>query len=402
MSHFVYADNAATTPVSPAVFQAMEPWLRGGYGNPSSIYSIARDAKAAVENAREQVAAVIGAKPSEIIFTGCGSESDNMALKGIALAYRDKGRHIISTKIEHHAVLHTLEYLAKLGYDITYLDVDADGLVNPADVEAAIRPDTILISVMAANNEIGTVEPIAEIGAIAAAHKIPFHTDAVQAYGHIPLDVSAMRLSLLSLSAHKLYGPKGVGALYVKSGTRIDTFLHGGGQERGRRGGTENVAGIVGLGVAAEAAAAAMPVESPRIAAMRDRLITELCKLPYSRLTGHPTRRLPGNASFCFEAIEGESLVLTLDMLGVAASSGSACSSGSLDPSHVLMAIGLPHEVAHGSLRLSLGAENSDADVDHIIASVRSAVDRLRSMSPLWEDMFPAGTMKKQQTAPVK
>lgn len=388
MSRYVYADNAATTPVSEAVFRAMEPWLRGGYGNPSSIYSIGREAHEAVEHARAQVAAVIGASPSEIVFTGCGSEADNFAVKGIASAQRNRGRHIISTKIEHHAMLHTFDYLKKLGFEITLLDVDSDGLVSPADVEAAIRPDTILISVMAANNEIGTIEPLAEIGAVAAAHKIPFHTDAVQAYGHIPLDVREMNLSLLSLSGHKLYGPKGIGALYIKNGVRIDTFLHGGGQERGRRGGTENVAGIVGLGVAAEAAAASMAEESARIAAMRDRLIAELLKIPYSRLNGHPTRRLPGNASFCFEAIEGESLVLTLDMLGVAASSGSACSSGSLDPSHVLMAIGLPHEVAHGSLRLSLGAENTEEDVDRIVDAVRTAVSRLRDMSPMWEDMM--------------
>ena len=388
MSRYVYADNAATTPVSEAVFRAMEPWLRGGYGNPSSIYSIGREAHEAVEHARAQVAAVIGASPSEIVFTGCGSEADNFAVKGIASAQRNRGRHIISTKIEHHAMLHTFDYLKKLGFEITLLDVDSDGLVSPADVEAAIRPDTILISVMAANNEIGTIEPLAEIGAVAAAHKIPFHTDAVQAYGHIPIDVREMNISLLSLSGHKLYGPKGVGALYIKNGVRIDTFLHGGGQERGRRGGTENVAGIVGLGVAAEAAAASMAEESARIAAMRDRLIAELLKIPYSRLNGHPTRRLPGNASFCFEAIEGESLVLTLDMLGVAASSGSACSSGSLDPSHVLMAIGLPHEVAHGSLRLSLGAENTEEDVDRIVDAVRASVSRLRDMSPMWEDMM--------------
>ena len=388
MSRYVYADNAATTPVSEAVFRAMEPWLRSGYGNPSSIYSIGREAHEAVEHARAQVAAVIGASPSEIVFTGCGSEADNFAVKGIASAQRNRGRHIISTKIEHHAMLHTFDYLKKLGFEITLLDVDSDGLVSPADVEAAIRPDTILISVMAANNEIGTVEPLAEIGAVAAAHKIPFHTDAVQAYGHIPIDVREMNISLLSLSGHKLYGPKGIGALYIKNGVRIDTFLHGGGQERGRRGGTENVAGIVGLGVAAEAAAASMAEESARISAMRDRLIAELLKIPYSRLNGHPTRRLPGNASFCFEAIEGESLVLTLDMLGVAASSGSACSSGSLDPSHVLMAIGLPHEVAHGSLRLSLGAENTEEDVDRIVDAVRASVSRLRDMSPMWEDMM--------------
>ena len=384
----VYVDNAATTACAPEVLEVMVQALSGACGNPSSHYSIGYEAKEFVDTGRAQVAKAINATPAEIFFTGCGSEADNFAVKGIASAQRNRGRHIISTKIEHHAMLHTFDYLKKLGFEITLLDVDSDGLVSPADVEAAIRPDTILISVMAANNEIGTIEPLAEIGAVAAAHKIPFHTDAVQAYGHIPIDVREMNLSLLSLSGHKLYGPKGIGALYIKNGVRIDTFLHGGGQERGRRGGTENVAGIVGLGVAAEAAAASMAEESARISAMRDRLIAELLKIPYSRLNGHPTRRLPGNASFCFEAIEGESLVLTLDMLGVAASSGSACSSGSLDPSHVLMAIGLPHEVAHGSLRLSLGAENTEEDVDRIVDAVRASVSRLRDMSPMWEDMM--------------
>ena len=386
MSRFIYADHSATTPLSETALNAMLPWLREGYGNPSSIYSIGRDAHAALEKARAQVAGMLNAKPSEIIFTGCGSESDNMALRGIAHARRNRGSHIISTAIEHHAMLHTLEALEKEGFEVTLLAPDSEGFISPADVEAAIRPDTILISVMAAN-EIGTIEPIAEIGAVAAAHKIPFHTDAVQAFGHIPLDVNAMHISALSLSAHKLGGPKGVGALYLKNGLAAEPVIYGGGQERGRRGGTENVAGIVGLGAAAEEAAANMEADAARLTALRDRLIAALLEIPYSRLTGPRTDRLPGHASFCFEAVEGEALVLTLDMLGAAASSGSACSSGSLDPSHVLMAIGLPQEVAHGSLRLTLGPENTEEDVDTLIGIVRSAVERLRTMSPLWDDM---------------
>ena len=387
MSHLIYADHSATTPLSEAAFNAMLPWLREGYGNPSSIYGIGRDAHAALENARAQVAGVLNAKPSEIIFTGCGSEADNMALRGIAHARRSRGNHIISTAIEHHAMLHTLDALKKEGFEVTLLQPDSEGFISPADVEAAIRPETILISVMAANNEIGTIEPIAEIGAIAEAHRIPFHTDAVQAFGHIPLDVRAMHISALSLSAHKLGGPKGVGALYLKNGLGAEPVIYGGGQERGRRGGTENVAGIVGLGTASVEAAASMEAEAARLSVLRDRLIRELLTIPYSRLTGPRENRLPGHASFCFEAVEGEALVLTLDMMGAAASSGSACSSGSLDPSHVLMAIGLPHEVAHGSLRLTLGPDNTEEDVEALIGIVRKAVERLRAMSPLWDDM---------------
>ncbi|NMA07578.1 MAG: cysteine desulfurase NifS [Clostridiales bacterium] len=386
---FVYADNAATTPVSDAVFNAMLPWLHDRYGNPSAIYSVGREAKAAVEDARVKVASLIGARPEEIVFTAGGSESDNYALKGTAYAGRKKGRHIISTKIEHHAMLHTLEWLEKQGFEVTLLDVDSDGLVSPDDVKRAVSDNTILISVMAANNEIGTIEPIAEIGEIAAAHKIPFHTDAVQAYGHIPLNVREMNLSTLSLSAHKLRGPKGIGALYIKNGTHIDTFLHGGGQERGRRGGTENVAGIVGLGEAAYQCSLHMAEDAKRVTALRDRLIAGILPIPYSRLTGHPTRRLPGNASFCIEGIEGEAIVLTLDSLGVMASSGSACSSGSLDPSHVLMAIGLPHVVAHGSVRLSLGPQNTDAEVDYLISAVHKTAEDLRAKSPVWENNAP-------------
>lgn len=383
---FIYADNAATTPVADEVLQAMLPYLKECYGNPSAIYSIGRDAKAAIEKARTQVAAMLNAKPDEIIFNGGGSEGDNTAIKGYALANRSKGNHIISTKIEHHAMIHTFEFLEKQGYEVTLLDVDETGLVDPAAVEAAIRPETILISVMAANNEIGTVEPIGEIGAIAHAHKIAFHTDAVQAAGHIRLDVEKMHIDMLSLSGHKFYAPKGVGAFYLRRGTRIATLLHGGGQERSRRGGTENVAGIVGLGKAAELAMADMDEEIVRVSAMRDRLIEGLLKIPASRVNGHRTSRLPGNVSVCFEAIEGESLVLTLDMMGVASSSGSACSSGSLDPSHVLMAIGLPHEVAHGSLRLSLGRENTEEDVDRLLEILPQAVERLRAMSPVWNE----------------
>ncbi len=386
MSRFIYADHSATTPLSEEAFEAMLPWLRS-YGNPSSIYSIGREAGLAVSHAREQVASALGARPEEIIFTGCGSESDNMALRGIAHARASRGRHIISTAIEHHAILHTLEALGREGFEVTLIAPDSDGLISPADIEAAIRPDTVLISCMAANNEIGTIEPIAEIGAIAEAHGIPFHTDAVQAAGHIPLDVRSMHISALSLSAHKLGGPKGVGALYLKNGLRAEPLIFGGGQERGRRGGTENVAGIVGLGAAAEAAVSSMQDTAARLVPLRDELIRELLRIPASRLTGHPTRRLPGHASFCFEGVEGEALVLTLDMLDAAASSGSACSSGSLEPSHVLMAIGLAHEVAHGSLRLTLGRENTPEDVRELILRVRQAVDRLRAMSPLWEDM---------------
>jgi len=386
---FVYADNAATTPVSDAVFEAMLPYIKEQYGNPSSIYSIGRESAAAISHAREQVAALLNAKTDEIIFNGGGSEGDNTVLKGFAFANRAKGNHIISTKIEHHAMLHALEWLEKQGFEVTLLDVDKYGQISLSELEAAIRPETILISVMAANNEIGTIQPLTEIGAIAKAHKIAFHTDAVQAVGHIPLDVEAMNITMLSLSAHKFHGPKGVGALYVKRGTRIDTFMHGGGQERSRRGGTENVAGIVGLGKAAEEARLHMDTDMARIATMRDRMVKAILEIPYTRLNGHPTNRLPGNANFSIEGIEGEAIVLTLDNMGIAASSGSACSSGSLDPSHVLMSIGLTHEVAHGSLRLSLDSQNTEEDVDYIIECVKTMAQNLRAVSPVWEGGKP-------------
>ncbi|MBE6930233.1 MAG: cysteine desulfurase NifS [Ruminococcaceae bacterium] len=386
---FVYADNAATTPVSDSVFNAMLPFIKDQYGNPSSIYSIGREATAAIKKAREQVAALLNAKTDEIIFNGGGSEGDNTVLKGYAFANRKKGNHIISTKIEHHAMLHAMEWLEKQGFEVTLLGVDEYGRISLDELRAAIRPETILISVMAANNEIGTVQPLAEIGAIAKEHKIAFHTDAVQAVGHIPLDVEAMNITMLSMSAHKFHGPKGVGALYVKRGTRIDTFLHGGGQERSRRGGTENVAGIVGLGQAAEDARVNLEADMSRIAAMRDRMVKAILEIPYTRLNGHPTDRLPGNANFSIEGIEGEAIVLTLDNMGIAASSGSACSSGSLDPSHVLMSIGLSHAVAHGSLRLSLDSQNTEEDVDYIIQSVKTMAENLRAVSPVWEDGKP-------------
>ncbi len=383
----IYMDNAATTRVTPPVLEAMMPCLTDIYGNPSSIHSFGREARRALEAARAQVAAAINAKPAEIYFTGCGTEADNWALRGAAYARKDKGNHIITTAIEHHAVLHTCQQLEREGFSVTYLPVDELGVVKLEELEKPIPPETTLISVMAANNEIGTIEPIAEIGAVAEAHKIPFHTDAVQAFGHIPLDVQGMHISALSLSAHKLGGPKGVGALYLKKGLAAEPVIYGGGQERGHRGGTENVAGIVGLGAAAEASAASMAEDAEALTVLRDRLINELLTVPYSRLTGPREKRLPGHASFCFEGVEGEALVLTLDMLGAAASSGSACSSGSLDPSHVLMAIGLAHEVAHGSLRLTLGPENTAEDAEALITIVKQAVERLRAMSPLWDDM---------------
>ena len=387
MPKFVYADNAATTRLSEAVLETMLPYLRESYGNPSSIYSLARESKKAIEHARDQVAAALHAGRDEIFFNSCGTEGDNTAIKGFAHANRKKGTHIISSKIEHHAMLHTLDSLAKEGFAVTLLDVDKHGLVDPASLEAAMQPDTILVSVMTANNEIGTVEPIAELAAVAHAHGAAFHTDAVQAVGHIPIDVQALGIDLLTLSAHKFNGPKGVGALYVRKGVRVDPYLHGGAQERNRRAGTENVAGIVGLGTAITLAVGQMESETARLNALRDRMIRGVTEsIPYVITTGHPTLRLPGLASFCIEFIEGESLVLSLDLAGIAASSGSACSSGSLDPSHVLMAIGLTHEIAHGSLRLSLGADTTDGDVDYILEALPAVVTRLRAMSPLWED----------------
>mgnify|MGYP005783723787 FL=1 len=386
--HFVYADHAATTAVTDTALAAMLPHFTRDYGNPSSLYRFAQEGKTHLEQARAQVAACLNARPEEIYFTSGGTEADNWALRGVAELMALKGKktgHIITTAIEHHAILHTAQYLEKQGYEVTYLPVDGDGLVDPAAVEGAIRPDTILISVMAANNEIGTIQPIAEIGAIAKAHKVLFHTDAVQAVGHIPVDVEAWNVDLLSLSGHKFGGPKGIGALYMRKPLRLPALIQGGGQEKGRRSGTENVPGAVGMAAALKEAVEHLPEESARLAALRDKLIAGLSKLPYTRLTGHPAKRLPGTASFVFEGVEGEALLLHLDDKGICASSGSACSSASLDPSHVLLSIGLPHAIAHGSLRLSLGSDNTEADVDYILKEVPAVVAYLREMSPVWD-----------------
>ena len=386
MSRFLYADHAATTALSPRALEAMTPYFRDAYGNPSSLYTFGQQAKSDLDAARAEVARCLNAKPEEIFFTSGGTESDNWALKAVAELRGGKGRHIITSAIEHHAILHTLEHLEKaLGFSVTYLPVDSLGRVDPQAVKAAIRPDTILITVMAANNEIGTIEPIAEIGAIAREAGVLFHTDAVQAVGHIPVDVSAWNCDMLSLSGHKFHGPRGVGALYVRRGLRLPPLIHGGGQEKGRRSGTENVAGAVGLAAALREAVGGLEARSVLLAARRDRLIEGLTRLPCSRLTGDPVHRLPGTASFVFEGVEGEALLLHLDAKGICASSGSACSSASLDPSHVLLAIGLPHEVAHGSLRLSLGEENTDEDVDYLLQAVPEVVEYLRNMSPVWD-----------------
>ena len=383
----IYLDNAATTRVRPEVAEAVLPAMTETYGNASSVHSFGREAKKAMEKARAQVAAAIGAKKEEIYFTAGGSEADNWAIKGAAHALRRKGLHIITTSIEHHAVLHTCQALEKEGFEVTYLPVDEYGLVTPEQVEAAIRPDTILVSVMAANNEIGTIEPIAEIGAVCRAHKVLFHTDAVQAVGHMPLDVAAMQIDMLSLSGHKFYAPKGVGALYIRTGVRIENLIEGGAQERSRRAGTENVPAIVGMGKAIELITAEMAEENARISGLRDRLIAGILDaIPESRLNGHPTKRLPGNVNVSIRYIEGEALLLSLDMAGIAASSGSACTSGSLDPSHVLLAIGLPHEIAHGSLRLTIGRDNTQAEIDRVLEELPKIVSRLRAMSPLYDD----------------
>ncbi|MBQ4086949.1 MAG: cysteine desulfurase NifS [Clostridia bacterium] len=388
MTNLIYLDNSATTPLHPEVLQAMMPYFTEEYGNPSSIYGLGQSAKEAVESARVQVAEAIGAKPTEIYFTGCGSEADNWAIKGIAKAREKKGKHIISSAIEHHAVLHTLESLEKQGFEVTYLPVDSDGKVSPESVKAAIRPDTILITIMMANNEIGTIEPIAEIGAIAKEHGVVFHTDAVQAVGSVPVNVAEMSIDMLSMSAHKFRGPKGIGALYVKNGIRPEIFMHGGAQERARRAGTENVASIVGMGKAISLATGALSEKMQKISALRDYLIAGIQeKIPYIKLNGHPTDRLPGNVNFSFQFIEGESLLLLLDLNGVAASSGSACTSGSLDPSHVLLALGLPHEIAHGSLRLSIGEQNTKEEIDKVLELLPNIVQRLRDMSPLYEQV---------------
>lgn len=381
----IYMDHSATTYTRKEVLDAMIPYFTEHFGNPSSIYGIARDSKKAIDIARVQTAKALGADPDEIYFTSGGSESDNWAIKGIALANRKRGNHIITTQIEHHAVLNTCQFLEKEGFDVTYLPVDQYGLVNPVDLEKAITEKTILISIMYANNEIGTIEPIVELGAIARKHKVYFHTDAVQVIGSIPIDVKAQNIDLLSLSAHKFYGPKGTGALYIKKGVRIENLIHGGGQERRRRAGTENIAGIVGLGKAIEMATADIPGHSARIRAMRDLLIKGVLeKIPNTRLNGHPEKRLPGNFNVSFEFIEGESMLLWLDDEGICASTGSACTSGSLEPSHVLLATGLPVEISHGSLRLSLGDANTEKDVDVVLEVLPKVVAKLRDMSPLY------------------
>lgn len=385
MDKIVYADNAATTRVSRAALDAMLPYLTDGYGNPSSVYSVGRDAKRAVETARAKVADVLSALPDEIYFTGGGTESDNWAIKSAAEFNRDKGRHIITSPIEHHAVLNTLVYLEKQGYEVTYLGVDECGRISLDELRGAIRKDTVLITIMTANNEIGTILPITEIGAIAAQADVLFHTDAVQAAGHIPLNVKDMNADLLSISGHKFGGVKGTGALYIKKGLRLPPLFHGGGQEHSGRSGTENVAGIVALSAALENSAANMESSTKRVTAMRDRLISGLLKIPRSRLTGDKENRLPGLASFLFECAEGEPMLYMLDQLGICASSGSACSSGSLDPSHVLTEIGLTRETAHGSLRLSLNEDNTDDDIDYILDKLPGVVSHLRDMSPLWE-----------------
>ena len=382
----IYLDNAATTAVSPEVLTAMLPYFTECYGNPSSIHSTGRDAHKAVDAARRQVAAAINADPAEIYFTAGGSESDNWAIKGTAFAKRDKGNHIITTAIEHHAVLHTCQWLEKQGFEVTYLPVDENGLVSVEDVEKAITDKTILISVMAANNEIGTIEPIAEIGALARSRGILFHTDAVQAVGAIPLDVKAMNIDMLSMSGHKFHGPKGIGALYVRKGVRLDTLIAGGAQERGKRAGTENLPGIVGIGKAIEIATRDMEANAERMTRLRDKLIHGILEeIPDVRLNGHPTRRLPNNVNVSVRYIEGEALLLRLDLAGIAGSSGSACTSGSLDPSHVLLAIGLPHEIAHGSLRLTLGTDTTEADIDEVLDKLPGIVKNLRDMSVLNE-----------------
>ena len=382
----VYLDNAATTALSPRVLEAMLPYFTQYYGNPSSVHAFGREAKQGLDKARDQVAKALHCEPSEVIFTGCGTESDNTVLLGVAQRYGDKGKHIITTNVEHHAILHTCEYLEKQGYSVTYLPVDQDGLVTAEQVAAAIRPDTILVSIMFANNEVGTIMPIQEIGAVCKEKGVLFHTDAVQAVGHIPVDVQAMHIDMLSLSAHKFHGPKGVGALYCRKGIRLPSYIRGGAQERGRRAGTENVAGIVGLGAAIQLATEQLEENRAKMTALRDRLMTGIqARISEVKLNGHPTNRLPNNVNFSFKYIEGESILLMLDMNGIAASSGSACTSGSLDPSHVLLALGLPHEIAHGSVRLTLGDETTEEDIDYTIDVLEKTVARLRAMSPLYK-----------------
>ncbi len=389
MKRFVYADNAATTPVSQHVVDAMLPYFNECYGNPSSLYSLGRQAKKPLEEARATVAECLGALPQEIFFTSGGSEADNWAIKGIAHEMAKKGKkHIISSKFEHHAVLHSLDALKKEGFEITLLDVYHDGMVRVEDVEKAIRPDTALVTIMYANNEIGTIQPIAEIGAVCKAHGVLFHTDAVQAVGNVEIDVKAQNIDLLSLSGHKFHGPKGTGALYCRKGIRLPNLIDGGAQERGKRAGTENVPGIVGLSVALKDACDTIEERRERLTKMRNRLIDGASKIERSHLNGDRDKRLPGNFNMCFEGIEGESLLLKLDFAGICGSSGSACTSGSLDPSHVLLAIGLPHEIAHGSLRISFSDQNTEEDVDYILEVLPEIVTYLRNMSPLWDEII--------------
>ena len=396
MDKLIYLDNAATTRVYPEVVETMLPYFTEDYGNPSAFYSFSNKAQKAVTEARETVASLIGAKSEEIYFTGGGSESDNWAIKATADAYGKKGKHIITTKIEHHAVLHTCQWLEKQGFEVTYVNVDEDGVVKLDELEAAIRPDTILISIMAANNEIGTIQPLKEIGAIARKHDVLFHTDAVQAFAHIPINVDEMNIDMLSASGHKIHGPKGVGVMYIRKGVKILSFMHGGAQERRRRAGTHNVPGIVGMGKAVAIASETMEEKGKSISQMRDYLIEQVLeKVPYSRLNGHKTNRLPNNANFCFRFIEGEGMLILLDQAGICGSSGSACTSGSLDPSHVLLAIGLPHEIAHGSLRLTLSEDTTKEEIDYTVDKLAEIIARLRSMSPLYEDFVKKQSKQK-------
>ncbi len=389
MKKVIYLDNAATTRTAPEVVEAMVPYFSEHYGNPSSVYGLAGESKEAITKSREIIAQALGAKSNEIYFTAGGSEADNWALKAAAEAYESKGKHIITTKIEHHAILHTCEYLEKRGFEVTYLNVDENGVVKLEELKKAIRPDTILISVMFANNEIGTIEPIREIGEIAKEHGILFHTDAVQAFGQVPISVDEYHIDMLSSSGHKLNGPKGIGFLYIRSGLKLRSFVHGGAQERKRRAGTENVPGIVGYGKAVERAVETMEERTAKERELRDYLVGRVLKeIPFVRLNGHRTKRLPNNANFSFQFVEGESLLIMLDMEGICASSGSACTSGSLDPSHVLLAIGLPHEIAHGSLRLTLGEETTREEIDFVVEQIKKIVQRLRDMSPLYEDFM--------------
>ena len=392
MKKLIYLDNAATTKTAPEVVDAMLPYFTEKFGNPSSVYTFASGNKEVISGQRDIIAGVLGAKSNEIYFTAGGSESDNWALKAAAEAYADKGNHIITTKIEHHAILHTAEYLEKRGFEVTYLNVDEDGKISLDELKSAIRPTTILISVMFANNEIGTIQPVREIGEIACEHGILFHTDAVQAFGQVPINVDECHIDMLSASGHKLNGPKGIGFLYIRKGVKIRSFVHGGAQERKRRAGTENVPGIVGLGAAVKRAASTMEERMEKESRLRDYLIGRVTQeIPYCRLNGHKTDRLPNNANFSFRFVEGESLLIMLDGKGICASSGSACTSGSLDPSHVLLAIGLPHEIAHGSLRLTLGGETTKEEIDYVVDSLKEIVGTLRNMSPLYEDFLKKG-----------